>query len=114
MKSLQLQVLRSFYRGDNESTILLKVDFFDEDDYLIHYDELDSERTLNARVSNNFTNNTQLTPKGSSQIRGIKILLPKQMFQRLQILLAQVQASSTPESLLNKIQRIVYSLHRPK
>lgn len=46
MKSLQLQVLRSFYRGDNESTILLKVDFFDEDDYLIHDDELDSERTL--------------------------------------------------------------------
>ena len=43
MKSLQLQVLRSFYRGDNESTILLKVDFFDEDDYLIHDDELDSE-----------------------------------------------------------------------
>ena len=36
------------------------------------------------------------------------------MFQRLQILLAQVQASSTPESLLNKIQRIVYSLHGPK
>ena len=46
MKSLQLQVLRSFYRGDNESTILLKVDFFDEDVYLIHDDELDSERTL--------------------------------------------------------------------
>lgn len=44
MKSLQLQVLRSFYRGD--STILLKVDFFDEDDYLIHDDELDSEKTL--------------------------------------------------------------------
>ena len=46
MKSLQLQVLRSFYRGDNESTILLKVDFFDEDVYLIYDDELDSERTL--------------------------------------------------------------------
>ena len=49
-------------------------------------------------------------PKGT----GLKILTPKQMFQRLPIALAQVKAGNNSESLLNEIRQIVYSLYQSK
>ena len=45
---------------------------------------------------------------------GLKILTPKQMFQRLPIALAQVKAGNNSESLLNEIRQIVYSLYQSK
>ena len=45
---------------------------------------------------------------------GLKILTPKQMLQRLPIVLAQVKAGNNSESLLNKIRQIVYSLYQSK
>ena len=45
---------------------------------------------------------------------GLKILNPKQMFQRLPIALAQVKAGNNSENLLNEIRQIVYSLYRSK
>ena len=44
----------------------------------------------------------------------LKILTPKQMFQRLPIALAQVKAGNNSESLLNEIKQIVYSLYQSK
>ena len=44
----------------------------------------------------------------------LKILTPKQMFQRLPIALAQVKAGNNLESLLNEIKQIVYSLNQSK
>ena len=46
--------------------------------------------------------------------KGIKILTPKQMLQRLPITLAQVKAANTSENLLNEIKQIIYSLYREK
>ena len=46
--------------------------------------------------------------------KGLKILSPKQMLQRLPIALAQVKAGNDSESLLNKIRQIVYSLYQSK
>ena len=46
--------------------------------------------------------------------KGLKILTPKRMLQRLPIALAQVKASNYSESLLNKIRQIVYSLYQSK
>ena len=46
--------------------------------------------------------------------KGFKILMPKQMFQGLQIALAQVKAGNNSESLLNEIRQIVYSLYQSK
>ena len=46
--------------------------------------------------------------------KGLKILTPKQMLQRLPISLAQVKAGNNPESLLNEIRQIVYSLYKSK
>ena len=45
---------------------------------------------------------------------GLKILTPKQMFQRLPIALAQVKAGNTSENLLNEIRQIIYSLYQSK
>ena len=45
---------------------------------------------------------------------GLKILNPKQMLQRLPILLAQVKAGNTSENLLNEIHQIIYYLYQAK
>ena len=42
--------------------------------------------------------------------KGLKILTPKQMLERLQIALAQVKAGNTSKTLLNEIRQIIYSL----
>ena len=56
--------------------------------------------------------------KGSVVIRakggGLKILTNKQMFNRLPILLAQIQAGNNSKSLKNKLRQIIYSLYRSK
>ena len=46
--------------------------------------------------------------------RGLKILTPKEILQRLPIALAQVKAGNNSESLLNEIRQIVYSLYQSK
>ena len=46
--------------------------------------------------------------------KGLKILTPKQMFQRLPIALAQVKAGNNSENLLNEIRQIIYSLCQAK
>ena len=46
--------------------------------------------------------------------KGLKILTPKQILQRLPIALVQVKAGNDSESLLNEIRQIVYSLYRSK
>ena len=46
--------------------------------------------------------------------KGLKILTPKQMLQRLPIALAQVKAGNNSESFINEIRQIVYSLYQSK
>ena len=46
--------------------------------------------------------------------KGLKILTPKQMLQRLPISLAQVKAGNNSENLLNEIWQIIYSLFQSK
>ena len=46
--------------------------------------------------------------------KGLKILTPKQMLQRLPTALAQVKAGNNSESLLNEIRQIVHCLHLSK
>ena len=43
--------------------------------------------------------------------KGLKILIPEKMLQRLPIALAQVKADNNSESLLNETRQIVYSLY---
>ena len=45
---------------------------------------------------------------------GLKVLIPKQMLQRLPIVLAQVKAGNNSEKLLNEIRKIFYSLYQSK
>ena len=46
--------------------------------------------------------------------KGLKILTPKQMLQRLPIVLAQLKAGNNSESLLNEIRQIVYYFYQSK
>ena len=52
--------------------------------------------------------------KNETEEKGLKILTPKQRFQRLPIALAQVKAGNNSESLLNEIRQIAYSLYQSK
>ena len=52
--------------------------------------------------------------KDKTEEKGLKILTPKQMFQRLPIALSQVKAGNNLESLLNEIRQILYSLYQSK
>ena len=50
----------------------------------------------------------------SKQGTGLKILIPKQMLQRLPIALAQIKAGNNSKTLLNGIRQIVYFLYQSK
>ena len=64
-----------------------------------HYSSIMSEAKAKAKVTKE---------------TGLKILTPKQMFQRLAIALAEVEADNNSESLLNEIRQIVYSFYQSK
>ena len=65
------------------------------------YSKIRSDANYNAK---------QTDTKG----KGLKILTPKQMIQRLPIALAQVKEGNNSENLLNEIRQIVYSLYQSK
>ena len=65
------------------------------------------EISVNEESFMNEVNNQQ---KG----KGLKILTPKQMLQRLLMPLARVKIGNTSESLLNEIRQIVYLLYQSK
>ena len=46
--------------------------------------------------------------------KGLRVLNPKQILQRLPIALDQVKAGNTSENLLNEICQIIYSLYEAK
>ena len=46
--------------------------------------------------------------------KGLKIVTPKQMLQRLPIALPQVKSGNNSENLLNEIRQIIYSLYQSK
>ena len=46
--------------------------------------------------------------------KGLKILTPKQMLERLPIALAQVKSGNNSESLLDEIRQIVYYMYQSK
>ena len=67
----------------------------------------DRELTLN-------TLSIEIFPIKATKCKGMKILTPKQMLQRLPITPAQVKTGNTSENLLNEIRLIIYSLYRAK
>ena len=73
----------------------------DDFTYGENYDELDEEDREMLRNMNN-------------EGRGLKILTKKQMFNRLPILLAQIQAGNNSKKLKNELRQLMYSLYRSK
>ena len=75
------------------------------DEYLKYLEEQEKDR---KKFSEEYDSN------GSSSGSGLKILTNKQMFTRLPILLAQIQAGNNSNKLKNEIRQILYSLYRSK
>ena len=50
----------------------------------------------------------------TKQGKGLKILIPKQMLQRLPLTFPQVKAVNNSEKFLHEIRQIVYSLNQSK
>ena len=78
--------------------------------YLSREEVINFFRDFTEMLSDANYNAKQNETKG----KGLKILTPKQMLQRLPIALAQVKAGNNSESLLNEIRQIVYSLYQSK
>ena len=63
---------------------------------------------------NDYAKNMSRNIYKSKQGKGLKVLPPKQILQRLPIGLAQIKAGKNPESLLNEIRQTLYSLYQSK
>ena len=72
-----------------------------EKKFLIFYEKIILDATCKSK-------------ENKTEGKGLRILTPKQMLQRLPIALAQVKAGNNSESLLNEIRQIVYSLYQSK
>ena len=74
------------------------------------------ERVFNASDSKIFPIKIEGSDSSDkvSDHSNLKILPPKEMFQRLPIALEQVKASNTSGNLLNKVRQIIYSWYRAK
>ena len=57
---------------------------------------------------------TKWKQNNTTKGKGLKILTPKQMLQRLPIALAQVKSGNDSQNLLNEIRQIIYSLYQSK
>ena len=55
-----------------------------------------------------------LAKQNETKGKGLEILTPKQMLQRLPITLVQVKAGNNSENLINEIRQIIYSLYQSK
>ena len=76
----------------------INLDYFT---YGENYDELDEEDREMLRNMNN-------------EGKGLKILTKQQMFSRLPILRAQIQAGNNSKSIKNELRQLIYSLYRSK
>ena len=72
------------------------------------------EKILDAFASKIFSTKSKGAKQNETKGKGLKILTPKQMPQRLPVALAQVKAGKNLESLLNEIRQIIYSLYQSK
>ena len=80
---------------------------FKSNTFPIKSDTSTTETSLNEEP---FMGETSSKQKG----KGLKILTPKQMLQRLPIALAQVKTGNNSKSLLSEIRKIVCSLYQSK
>ena len=61
-----------------------------------------------------FDEYSSMVSEAKNEGKGLKILTPKQLLQRLPIALALVKAGNNSENLLNEIRQIVYYLYQSK
>ena len=64
---------------------------------------------LREKIIISFRDYSILLSEAKYKAKGLKIITPTQILQRLPIALAQVKAGNTSENLLNEIKQIIYS-----
>ena len=77
----------------------------------LHNIDIGRETILNASKSKMFLTKSKGLNLWNTDNSKLKILTPKQMFQRLPIALPQVKAGNISENLLNEIRQIVHSFY---
>ena len=83
-----------------------KKDYSEETANFLKY--MEEEKKGQKRFSDDYDSN------GSSSGSGLQILTNRQMFNRLPILLAQIQAGNNSNKLKNEARQILYSLYRSR
>ena len=82
---------------------------------LYNIDMLYKARNVNIKFYDDYSLITsEAKNKAKSEGKGLKILTPKQLLQRLPIALGQVKACINSENLLNEIRQIFYSMYQSK
>ena len=61
-----------------------------------------------------FLDSAYKSKQNETEGKGLEILTPKQMLQRLPIAFGQVKAGNNSKSLLSEIRQIAYSLYQSK
>ena len=101
--------LRNIYvskKNSKQKVVIINLENF----YNSRAEVINFSRDYIERLSDENYNAKQKETKA----KGLKILTPKQILQRLPITLAQVKAGNNSESLLNEIRQIAYSLYQSK
>ena len=114
----------NIYRKDKNSIELLSIqDFLDDinNEYIENKDDAhEKSKNLKNDVKSDelkdIVKELERAVFGNEELSGsgLKILTNKQMFNRLPILLAQIQAGNNSSKLKNEARQILYSLYRSK
>ena len=86
----------------------------EQEDTLYNIEMFYKARNEAIKFHDDYSSRMSETELKATKGTGLKILISKQMLQRLPIALAQVKAGNNSEDLLNEIRQIVYSLYQSK
>ena len=74
----------------------------------------DTDEEMDTTIMPELESEESVTERRNQQAEGVKILTQNQMFSKLSIFLAQLEAGSDSEELKNEIRQLLYSLYRSK
>ena len=74
----------------------------------------DTDEEMDTIIMPELESEESVTERRNQQGEGVKTLTQNQMFSKLSIFLAQLEAGSDSEELKNEIRQLLYSLYRSK
>ena len=92
--------------------LLQEIQNIDQFDTIKNIENLCNSRDKFIKIYNDYAKIISDAMYKTKQGKGLKILTPEQMIQRLPIALAQVKPGNNSKNLLNEIRQIFFSLHQ--